>query len=40
MNEAVPKYDVLIVGGGAVGTSLLYTLSNYSDIKNIGIIAA
>jgi malate dehydrogenase (quinone) len=32
------KYDVLIVGGGVVGTALLYTLSKYSDIKNIGLI--
>jgi malate dehydrogenase (quinone) len=38
MNEIVPKYDVLIVGGGVVGTALLYTLSRYTDIKNIGLI--
>jgi malate dehydrogenase (quinone) len=38
MNEAIPKYDVLIVGGGVVGTALLYTLSKYTDIKNIGLI--
>ena len=29
---------MLIVGGGVVGTALLYTLSKYTDIKNIGLI--
>jgi malate dehydrogenase (quinone) len=38
MNEKNTKYDVLIVGGGVVGTALLYTLSKYTDIKNIGLI--
>ncbi len=38
MNETVPTYEVLIVGGGVVGTALLYTLSKYTDIKNIGLI--
>ncbi len=38
MNDTVPKYDVLIVGGGVVGTALLYTLSKYTDIKNVGLI--
>ena len=38
MNETTPTYDVLIVGGGVVGTALLYTLSKYTDIKNIGLI--
>lgn len=38
MNESIPKYEVLIVGGGVVGTALLYTLSKYTDIKNIGLI--
>ena len=38
MNEATPRYDVLIVGGGVVGTALLYTLSKYTDIKKIGLI--
>jgi malate dehydrogenase (quinone) len=38
MSEAVATYDVLIVGGGVVGTALLYTLSKYTDIKNIGLI--
>ena len=38
MNELDSKYDVLIVGGGVVGTALLYTLSKYTDIKNIGLI--
>ena len=31
-------YDLLIVGGGVVGTALLYTLSKYTDIRNIGLI--
>ena len=38
MNETDPAYDVLIVGGGVVGTALLYTLSKYTDIKRIGLI--
>jgi malate dehydrogenase (quinone) len=38
MNDNIPKYDVLIVGGGVVGTALLYTLSKYTDIKNVGLI--
>jgi malate dehydrogenase (quinone) len=38
MSETNTKYDVLIVGGGVVGTALLYTLSKYTDIKNIGLI--
>jgi malate dehydrogenase (quinone) len=32
------KYDVLIVGGGVVGTALLYTLSKYTDVSKIGLI--
>jgi malate dehydrogenase (quinone) len=38
MNQKTPEYEVLIVGGGVVGTALLYTLSRYTDIKNIGLI--
>jgi malate dehydrogenase (quinone) len=38
MNDAIPKHDVLIVGGGVVGTALLYTLSKYTDIKSICLI--
>ena len=38
MNDVTPKYEVLIVGGGVVGTALLYTLSKYTDIKNIGLL--
>jgi malate dehydrogenase (quinone) len=38
MNDTTAKYDVLIVGGGVVGTALLYTLSKYTDIKRIGLI--
>jgi malate dehydrogenase (quinone) len=32
------KHDIIIVGGGVSGTALLYTLSKYTDVKNIGII--
>ncbi len=32
------KYDVVIIGGGISGTSLLYVLSNYTNIKKIAII--
>jgi malate dehydrogenase (quinone) len=32
------KHDVIIVGGGVTGTALLYTLSKYTDVKNIGLI--
>ncbi len=38
MNKTSEKYDVLIVGGGVVGTALLYTLSKYTDIKNVCLI--
>lgn len=38
MSETIPDYDVLIVGGGVVGTALLYTLSKYTDIKKVGLI--
>ncbi|HEX7492788.1 MAG TPA: FAD-dependent oxidoreductase [Bacteroidales bacterium] len=38
MDESIPGYDVLIVGGGVVGTALLYTLSKYTNIRNIGLI--
>lgn len=31
-------YDVLIVGGGISGTSLLYTLARYTDLKNIALL--
>jgi malate dehydrogenase (quinone) len=29
------KYDVIIVGGGVSGTALLYTLSKYTNVRNI-----
>jgi len=32
------KHDVVIVGGGVSGTALLYTLSKYTDVKNIALI--
>jgi malate dehydrogenase (quinone) len=32
------KHEIIIVGGGVSGTALLYTLTKYSNIKNIGLI--
>jgi malate dehydrogenase (quinone) len=32
------NHDVIIVGGGVSGTALLYSLSKYSNLKNIGLI--
>lgn len=31
-------YEVVIIGGGVCGTALLYTLSNYTNIKQIALI--
>ncbi len=36
--DTIGEYDVLIVGGGVVGTALLYTLSKYTDIKKTGLL--
>jgi malate dehydrogenase (quinone) len=38
MDQKIPEFEVLIVGGGVVGTALLYTLSKYTDIRNLGLI--
>jgi malate dehydrogenase (quinone) len=38
MDKLSREYDVLIVGGGVVGTALLYTLSKYTNIKDIILI--
>jgi malate dehydrogenase (quinone) len=38
MSQSDESYDVLIIGGGVTGTALLYTLSKYTDIKNIGLL--
>lgn len=32
------NYDVVIVGGGVVGSALLYTLTKYTDIKKIALV--
>jgi len=32
------KYDAIIIGGGVSGTALLYTLSKYTNLKNIALI--
>ena len=37
MNEE-KTYDVVVVGGGASGTALLYTLAKYTDIKRIALL--
>jgi len=34
----IKPYDLVIIGGGISGTALLYTLVNYSNIKNIALI--
>ena len=31
-------YEVVIIGGGVCGTALLYTLSNYTNVKSIALI--
>lgn len=38
MDPESKKYDVLIIGGGVVGTALLYTLCRYTDLKDICLI--
>ena len=38
MDELRKEYDVLIVGGGVVGTALLYSISKYTNIKTVGLI--
>jgi malate dehydrogenase (quinone) len=32
------EYDVIIVGGGIIGSALLYTISTYTDLKSILLI--
>ncbi len=36
--ESSSKFDLIIVGGGVSGTALLYSLSKYSNLKNICLI--
>ncbi|MDJ0635526.1 MAG: FAD-dependent oxidoreductase [Xenococcaceae cyanobacterium MO_188.B29] len=36
--ETSNMYDVVIIGAGVCGTSLLYTLSNYTNVKKIALI--
>ena len=38
MSQETKKFDLIIVGGGVSGTALLYTLSKYTNIKNVCII--
>lgn len=38
MNNSNNSYEVVIIGGGVCGTALLYTLSNYTNIKNIALL--
>ncbi|MEL6441096.1 MAG: FAD-dependent oxidoreductase [Cyanobacteria bacterium J06621_8] len=35
---AQSNYEVIIIGGGVCGTALLYTLSNYTNLKRIALI--
>lgn len=35
---ATSRYDVLIIGGGISGTSLLYELARYTDLKAIALV--
>jgi len=34
MKYSISQYDDLIVGGGVVGTALLYSLCKYTEIVN------
>lgn len=36
--ERTVNYDAIIIGGGITGTALLYTLSNYTNLKKIALI--
>lgn len=36
--KEIKSYDVLIVGGGASGTSLLYALAKYSNIEKLALV--
>jgi|AntDeeMinimDraft_6_1070357.scaffolds.fasta_scaffold02203_5 malate dehydrogenase (quinone) len=38
MKKQQKKYDVVIVGGGIIGASTLYTLSNYTNVNSIALI--
>jgi malate dehydrogenase (quinone) len=38
MSDRDTTYDVVIVGGGASGTALLYVLSRYTDIQRIALV--
>lgn len=38
MDSKKQQYDVVIVGGGASGTALLYTLSCYTNISHVALI--
>lgn len=37
-NGDMKKFDVLIIGGGVSGTSLLYQLCRFTDLKTIGLM--
>ena len=37
-SEAENRYDVVIIGAGVCGTSLLYTLSNYTNVSKIALL--
>ncbi|MEX2369151.1 MAG: FAD-dependent oxidoreductase [Candidatus Paceibacterota bacterium] len=38
MKKPQEKYDVVIVGGGIIGASTLYTLAKYTDVSSVALI--
>jgi malate dehydrogenase (quinone) len=36
--KKIKNYDVLIVGGGASGTALFYSLAKYSSIATLALV--
>ena len=36
--EKISEYEVVIIGGGVSGTSALYVLSNFTNVKSIALI--
>ena len=38
MNQDIPLYDVVIIGGGISGAALLFELARYTDLKKIALV--